>query len=985
MTNNTKPDGCQGCPLYEEARVLRPRVAPGGIMFIGGAPSERDITVRAFNGSGGGIVRTMITTALQEIPVAHRPSVSYIYAVQCEMQSVGVKPSAKLIEHCNAQLMVAIDRAAPKVIITVGAEALHALGYSGSLSAYRGGIYNKKFGDNEITVIPTFDPNRLRLSPGLTETLRKDIRKGVASAVSRLDGLNFNLICPLDFEGICAALDRMEAEIEAKLLVNGYTRPIAVAVDTEATSLMPWLPDSRMIAISFCWDEASNTGLAFPIDHRKAKNLTLQHREFICTRIEEILKDPKRISTVMHNGKFDMKYVKHAYGIDIADLAWDTLLGEHLIDEDKKGLYGLKILTGDYFPGSGGYEDELQHHLTQIDVANQAKHKARTKKYDAALSKATVPYWEDIGEDGRIAALGDWIDRGIIETYDNKLISLEYKKQTAKKIEAGARPELYKRTETLILKLFKSLPVDEIPMEVRSRVRVAPVEDVPPKATFEDIPIDIMLPYAAIDAVMTLKILKKQAVRIKNESDFIQTLQEKTIRRRLRNRKPLTWGYNNISLPLTTVLTEMEYYGVKMDREKIKRYKSYLENKAAESKDKLMQQAGKIFNPQSGPDLIKILYEELKLPVLKRSAKTQEPSTEASVLTDLFERYEHPILKELITYRKLEKCNSTYLGNWLEMSKNDGRLHTSFNVNGTSTFRLSSSGPNLQNVMFYLNGVDDPDGKKDSHGNPLSLNLKSVFIPDNDDNYLYDLDIANAEMRMLCAYSRDKALIDAFNNGMDLHCLTAAAIGTYTYEELMANKHDAGSPHYRLRQLAKAVNFGTIYCMGPATLVANLWENTRIAISLEEAREYLDAFFRNYPGVGDYITRTQRFVKLYHFTHTYTGRLRRFPILNFNKKEGNRCGRQGVNGRIQTSSAEVVNKNIVDVDYNILKPNRGRMLLTVHDSMVFQLPKDMDGDLVKGMLDKELIDGVARQFPWLPVVWKYDVDRGSSYGDVRGF
>ena len=985
MVDNTKPDGCRGCPHYEGDRIILPQVAPGGIMFVGGMPSSSDISVRTFNGSGGGIVRSMVTTALQGIPLTEKPAVTYAYAVQCRLETSGSKPNAKLIDHCNSQLMVAIARASPKVIVPVGAEALHALGYAGSLTAYRGGIYNKKFGDLPITVIPTFDPNRLRMSPGLTETFKKDIRKGVACTISRVDGLTFNLLCPRDFPGICEALDNMEAEIEAKLKANNYTRPIAVAIDTETTSLTPWLPESRMIALSFCWDEASNTGLAFPLDHKGAKNLTLRNKEHICKRIEQILQDPKRASIVMHNGKFDMKWVQHAYGINIADLAWDTLLGEHLIDEDKKGMYGLKVLTGDYFPGSGKYEEELQHHLEQISVRNKDRYKAQSKVYTEELAAATVPYWEDLGEDGRIAALGKWLDRGVIQAMDNKLISLDRKKATKKQEATGEVPGLYKRTETLILNLFKGLPPQEMPPEVTSQVGALTIDDAAKPATFEDIPLDVMLPYAAIDAVMTLKILKKQASRIQEEAAFIQNLQEKHIRRRLTNRKPLTWGFKNISLPLTKTLTEMEYYGVKLDREKIRRYKAYLEVKAEESKAKLMQQAGKIFNPQSGPDLIKILYEELKLPILKRSAKTQEPSTDAATLTDLFERYEHPILKELITFRKLEKCNSTYLGNWLDMSAKDGRLHTSFNVNGTATFRLSSSGPNLQNVMFYLKGVDDPDGKKDAKGNPLSLNLKSVFIPDSDEFDLYDLDIANAEMRMLCAYSRDTALIDAFNNGMDLHCLTAAAIGEYTYAEIVANKEDKSSPHYKLRQLAKAVNFGTIYCMGPSTLVRNLWDNNRIEISEEEAKEYLAAFFRNYPGVGAYISRTQRFVNLYHFTHTYTGRLRRFPILNFNKREGNRCGRQGVNARIQCSSAEVVNRNMVDVEENILKHHGGRMLLTVHDSMVFQLPKGMDGTLVKSMLDKELIQGVKDRFPWLPVVWKYDVDRGESYGDVHSF
>jgi len=288
--------------------------------------------------------------------------------------------------------------------------------------------------------------------------------------------------------------------------------------------------------------------------------------------------------------------------------------------------------------------------------------------------------------------------------------------------------------------------------------------------------------------------------------------------------------------------------------------------------------------------------------------------------------------------------------------------------------------------MFYLKGVDNPDGDKDQHGNVLPLNLKRVFLTDDNDKYdFYDLDIANAEMRTLCAYSRDPTLTEAFNNGMDLHCLTAAGISEYTYEEIAANKEDKTSPHYKLRQLAKAVNFGTIYCMGPATLVQNLWETSRIVITENEATEYLAKFFVKYPGVAAYIERTQRFISKYHFCHTYTGRLRRFPILAFNRKEVNRAGRQGVNARIQTTSVEIVNTNMIDVDAGILKPHGGRMLITVHDSMGFQLPKGMDSEVVKGMLDKHVLGNVVEKFPWLPVPWKYDVDRGPNYGQVAGF
>jgi len=320
----------------------------------------------------------------------------------------------------------------------------------------------------------------------------------------------------------------------------------------------------------------------------------------------------------------------------------------------------------------------------------------------------------------------------------------------------------------------------------------------------------------------------------------------------------------------------------------------------------------------------------------------------------------------LLSFRKIEKCVHTYLLNWINMSEFDGKLHCKFNQTGTATFRLSSSNPNLQNVPFYLKEAD--------------LNLKALFRPDSDEYDLYDLDISNAEMRVLCAYSKDEALIDAFNNGKDLHCLTASGISEYSYEEILANKEDKSTDHYTKRQVAKKVNFGTIYCMMATTLQARLWSDMRIKITLEEAEAYLKSFFDTYPGVHKYITSTQNFVSSFKFTYTYTGRRRRFPIAAHNPRMINRVARQAVNARIQTTSTDIVGKNLTDLD-RAIRPLGGRVILTVHDSIVFQLPKGTSG--VRELLDNTVVAKTREDCPWLPVEWKYDCGYGPSYGEAK--
>jgi uracil-DNA glycosylase family 4 len=974
-----KPGSCNGCALYN-ASMMSP--LPAGkidILVVGGSPTERDIEKWAFSSGSSQMVRSIFSELTRNLPKNKVPKIEYAYAVRCCAHEVDKKVNADMVGQCSALLHMDVKRVSPDVILLLGADALRAFNYKEGIGSYRGNIYQETVAGVPVNIVPSYHPVALRKSPGLVPTFRRDLGKALSVWANGVNPPKMDLRLPVTFSGIMAQLDELEKFLE------GHDKRVGVALDTEATSLKPWEKEFRMIALSLAWDADNPKGLAFPVDHRKAK-LTLNEREQICQRLTQILRDSGKVSLIAHNCKFDEKVVNMAYGLDLPPVVWDTMLGEHQIDEDKKGVYGLKQLTLDRFPGMGKYEAELHQHLDNLAHTRKAKYDKMVKRYIAKLVSVAVPFWEAIGEDQRMSLLSSWVSSGAIKKYSNNAIELSYKKRTKKQIENNTPTQLYKKCETATAKLFASLPTEHLPEQIRHRVaQYTPNDSLLDKPTFEDVPIETMLYYAAIDAVVTLLICRDQRKDIQAEAQSLMHLQRTRLKGRLRNAKSILHPFSNITMPLNRVLTDIEYQGVRLDRDKIKRYSHYLAGEIEKSEDNLFQQAGYRFNPQSGPDLAKLLFDDLKLPVLKTSLKTNDPSTDKAVLNDLYEDHPIPILKELLMHRKLSKCKSTYLENWLERSAYDGRLHASFNTNGTATHRLSSSNPNLQNVMFYLHGVADPDGATYEDGSPKPMNIKSVFLPDSDEYDLYDLDIANAEMRVLCAYSRDAALTKAFNEGMDLHCLTASAIGDYTYEEIKANKENKGSPHYKLRQLAKAVNFGTIYCMSASTLVRNLWENNRVVITEKEAEAYLDKFFEGYPGVADYIKRTQLFVGRYHFAHTYIGRLRRFPILAYNSRERNRVGRQAVNARIQSTSADIVATNMIDVDREILKQNDGRMLLTVHDSMVFQLPKGLDGGEVRSMLDKSILDNVREKFPWLPVPWKYDVDRGPNYGTTSGF
>lgn len=172
----------------------------------------------------------------------------------------------------------------------------------------------------------------------------------------------------------------------------------------------------------------------------------------------------------------------------------------------------------------------------------------------------------------------------------------------------------------------------------------------------------------------------------------------------------------------------------------------------------------------------------------------------------------------------------------------------------------------------------------------------------------------------------------------------------------------------------------TIYCMSAQRLQQQIWSEMRIEEPLEKCEEYLNKFFETYPGVKRYIDETKAFVERFGFTWTYTGRRRRFAIAKYNRNQAARMGRQAVNARIQTTSSDLVMYNLIDVA-NWLRPRNGRVLLTVHDSILSQLPKNIRP--VLGELKELITVGTANRAPWLPVEWKFDVGRGPNYGDTH--
>jgi len=361
-----------------------------------------------------------------------------------------------------------------------------------------------------------------------------------------------------------------------------------------------------------------------------------------------------------------------------------------------------------------------------------------------------------------------------------------------------------------------------------------------------------------------------------------------------------------LEMPLAEVLAEMEQSGVKLDLEALRELSRDIEKRLVKLIDEIYEASGTQFNINSPKQLREILFEKLKLPVGRRS-KTG-PSTDEEVLRGLADKHRLPAL--LLEYRQLTKLKNTYIDALPALvDVKTGRLHTCFNQTATETGRLSSSNPNLQNIPIKTD---------------IGRNIRRAIIASSADYRLLSCDYSQVELRILAHLSRDEALISAFKSGEDIHKATAGliyGIAENDVDELM-------------RQTAKRVNFGIIYGQTSYGLSRDL------GIPIDEAQVFIDAYFARYPRVKEYIERQINKAQKEGFVTTLLGRRRYIPEIN-NKNQGLRqfAERQAVNTPIQGTAADLIKMAMIQI-HGLLKAKslRAKMVLQVHDELVFDLP-----------------------------------------------
>ncbi len=408
------------------------------------------------------------------------------------------------------------------------------------------------------------------------------------------------------------------------------------------------------------------------------------------------------------------------------------------------------------------------------------------------------------------------------------------------------------------------------------------------QGTMRDVAVEKIKDYAAEDADITLQL--KQA--------FVPLLKEKEVEK----------VFNLVENPLVKVLVDMEFEGIRVDENFLKLYSKELGIEAKKAEESVYKQAGVRFNLASPKQLGEVLFDKLLLDPSAKKTKTGQYQTGEDVLLKLAVKG-HQIVDDILTFRELTKLRSTYVDALPEMiNKRTGRVHTSYAQAVAVTGRLSSNNPNLQNIP-----VRTDRGKE----------IRKAFVPRDDKHVLLSADYSQIELRIVAAISADPNMCEAFRKGTDIHTATASKV--YNIEEADVTKE--------MRYKAKSVNFGIIYGQGAFGLADNL------GISRTEAKEIIDNYKKQFPGIQKYMDETINFAREHGYVETLMGRkrwLRDINSANFTVRGF--AERNAINSPIQGSAADMIKLAMQKV-HSVMKKARmkSRMLLQVHDELVFDV------------------------------------------------
>jgi len=424
-----------------------------------------------------------------------------------------------------------------------------------------------------------------------------------------------------------------------------------------------------------------------------------------------------------------------------------------------------------------------------------------------------------------------------------------------------------------------------------------------------EVPLDRLAEYATEDADITFRLYKL----------FKPMLDEQN----------LTELFETMEMPLLSVLGDMEYTGVKIDTAHFEKMKKTIVERVKEIEIKIYKSAGQEFNINSTKELSSILFDKLQLKTAKKT-KTGF-STDIQVLETL--KGKHEIIDNLISYRTLSKLHSTYIDSLPKLiSPVTGRIHTSYNQTVAATGRLSSTDPNLQNIPI-----------RDEFGGQI----RRGFIPEKG-FLLMSADYSQIELRLAAHYSNDTNMISAFRDKIDIHSMTASSVFKVPISDITPD----------MRRQAKIINFATIYGVSPYGL------SQQAEIGMREAAEFIKIYFETYPGFRDYIDKTVEFAKEHGYVETLMGRKRPVPEITSEtsfRREG--AERIAINTPLQGTSADMIKIAMINIAKEMLvKKLQSRMIMQVHDELVFEVHED-EQEIMKELVRDKMENALKLNVP----------------------
>ena len=995
-----KPAKCIQCPLYRNRLI--PSIGEtlnAEVVFLLDSPPS--FAKSPLAGNEGTILKEVLDIASKEDVSGNTAKLinkaMYMYSVTCASE---LESKVKLIDRCRdsvgAQQLL---NCGAKVVVAFGAKPLSFFGIKSQHKEARGGVLDVNFLGRDIKVVVTFALSGVIKKPGLTNLVANDIQK--ATRLVRGEPLD-----SMDVPALLAGYEiptTIEEAIDIANRYSTYHKPgkdmssCMMALDYETNTLFPHYEGSRAIAIS----GAVEPGKAFAIyiDHKDSPYGLTQ----IIPYVWKILQSPH--PKTWWNYKFDLGVTKYTlirqtkeaiggnpelvgkieevvgksleeiFSNPVNNTRWDGMLAEHMLDENKAGQYSLKQVVLNHFPSLAGYEQPLKEQLKEGD---SSKTLGKVSKA-CALQDGLVENNSPVGYKGDL--LGE-IDT--LKGLSSKLKKMSRKKSTPEEVRSTAedtvvilsnRTKYIKKVDKAIKALIKTSDKVQFDIKYKNPLRSG--------TTFEEVTTEVMMPYAAIDADLTLRISTKQrkaawkedpkSLADKEGRGFMMSLMDKHY------------------LPLTEILCDMQNEGIRMDREYLLREYSRQAAKEIELEQNLVEKIAKDLGREESSivlhnpgEVANIMVAGYGLPKVKYT-DSGETSSDSEALSIWGKT--QPIALEILEYRNTAKAKSTYLENLITLSDYDGFIRGSLWLNGTATGRLSSSDPNLQNQPPEVAGTHikkafSTTDTSESRSKWDSYLMGKYGWEENEELCVVDLDYAGAEVRGLTVYAQDPALLKALNDGLDMHSWVASIVFELDYEDIdRARKIDGIKRNAEeeflvtKRKHAKAVVFGLLFCISAPKLA------TQLGIHVREAESLMRMFFKRFPRINDYITYTKSLVLHKGVLRTPTGRARRFPLAKMGGSIGSACGRQGVNYLVQGFTSEIVTRTLIELSKNIHKV-RGRLMITVHDSIVFEMPRSLLPNL-DGFFKMHVRDFIQREFPMVPVELPYDIEVGPTYGEAK--